>query len=263
MPAPARPPAQDADPDSPVSVVDRIAERDAERRAVVRTRRWRRAAWTAGGVAAGAALGWLAFVSPVLALDPAEVLISGEGTTIDVGDVRDQILPAGGVPLPRLDTVALRERVLELNGVKDVRIMRDWPRGLTVELTSREPVVAVPDGGAYALLDEDAVRVGTAGSAPGVPVVSVPLTDDATSRAALFAALDVMAALPPDLVGTVTSVTAGTQDDVRTRLEDGTTVVWGSGDRLELKARVVTTLRAAEPDARIIDVSSPDLPVTR
>ncbi|MBE1876453.1 cell division protein FtsQ/DivIB [Myceligenerans pegani] len=247
----------------PVSMVDRLAERDAERKAMARIRFWRRAAWATGGAAIAVALGWLAFFSPLLALDPGQVAISGEGTTVDVGEVRDEILPERGVPLPRLDTVALRERVLGLNGVKDVRIMRAWPQGLTVELTSREPVVAVPDGEAYALLDEDAVRVGTAASAKDVPVVGVPLSDDAGSRAALFAALDVMAALPPGLAGKVASVTADTQDDVRTRLDDGTAVVWGSGDRLELKARVVTTLRRAEPDARIIDVSSPDLPVTR
>ncbi|GAB3169582.1 hypothetical protein GCM10027059_34700 [Myceligenerans halotolerans] len=250
-------------PTGPVSMVDKLAERDAERRAMARTRLWRRVAWATGGAAAAVALGWLAFFSPVLALDTERVTVSGEGTTIDVGEVRDEIFPERGVPLPRLDTIALRERVLGLNGVKDVRIMRDWPRGLTVELTSREPVVAVPDGEGYALLDEDAVRVGTATSARNVPVVSVPLSDDPGSRAALFAALDVMAALPPGLAGKVASVTADTQDDVRTRLVDGTAVVWGSGDRLELKARVVTTLRAAEPDARIIDVSSPDLPVTR
>lgn len=230
---------------------------------MARTRFWRGAAWAVGGAAVAVAVGWLAFFSPLLALDPARVTVSGEGTTIDVGEVRDEIVPERGVPLPRLDTVALRERVLGLSGVKDVRIMRDWPRGLTVELTSREPVVAVPDGGAYALLDEDAVRVGTVASPTDVPVVSAPLSDDARSRAALFAALDVMAALPPGLAGKVASVTADTQDDVRTRLDDGTAVVWGSGDRLELKARVVTTLRKAEPDARVIDVSSPDLPVTR
>ncbi|MBO0607711.1 cell division protein FtsQ/DivIB [Myceligenerans salitolerans] len=246
-----------------MSMVDRLAERDAERRAMARTRFWRGAAWAVGGAAVAVAVGWLAFFSPLLALDPARVTVSGEGTTIDVGEVRDEIVPERGVPLPRLDTVALRERVLGLSGVKDVRIMRDWPRGLTVELTSREPVVAVPDGGAYALLDEDAVRVGTVASPTDVPVVSAPLSDDARSRAALFAALDVMAALPPGLAGKVASVTADTQDDVRTRLDDGTAVVWGSGDRLELKARVVTTLRKAEPDARVIDVSSPDLPVTR
>lgn len=250
-------------PSGPVSMVDRIAERDAERRAMARTRFWHRAAWISGGVAAVVALVWLIFLSPVLALDLGQVAVSGEGTTIDVAQVRDEVRLEAGVPLPRLGTVALRERILELNGVKDVRIMRDWPRGLTVELTSREPVVAVPDSGGYVLLDEDAVRVGTATTPQDVPVISAPLPDDAGSRAALFAALDVMAALPPELVGKVTSVTADTQDDVRTRLDDGTAVVWGSGDRLELKARVVTTLRAAEPDARIIDVSSPDLPVTR
>ncbi|WP_460751715.1 cell division protein FtsQ/DivIB [Myceligenerans cantabricum] len=246
-----------------MSVVDRIAERDAERRAMARYRVVRRLLWATAGAAVAVALGWLAFFSPLLALDLDLVTVTGEGTTVDVGEVRDEVRPERAVPLPRLDTVALRERVLELDGVKDVRIMRDWPRGLSVTLTSREPVVAVPDGGRFVLLDEDAVRVGTTGSVDDVPVVEVPLPDDDASRAALFAALDVMAALPDGLAGNVTSVTAGTQDDVRTVLGDGTVVIWGSGDRMALKARVVTTLRSAEPGATTIDVSSPDLPVTR
>ncbi|GAA1873168.1 cell division protein FtsQ/DivIB [Myceligenerans crystallogenes] len=247
----------------PVSVVGRIAERDAERRAEDRRRFWRRAAWAAGGAAVALGLVWGAFFSPLFALDPAEVTVTGTGTTIDAADVRAQIDPARGVPLPRVDTVTLRARLLTLNGVKDARVAHAWPHGLTIRLTSREPVVAVPAGGRYALLDDEGVRVGTT-TAPGdVPVVDAPLSDDDTARAALFAALDVMAALPRGLAKQVTAVQARTQDDVRTRLPDGAEVIWGSSDRLELKIEVATTLRKAEPDASVYDVSSPDLPVTR
>lgn len=246
-----------------ISVVDRIAERDAERATSARMAILRQIAWVAAGLLAVAAIVWAVFFSPLLALDPARVTLTGAGTTIDVDQVRAEIDPERGVPLPRLDTVALRERVLELNGVKDVRIMRDWPRGLSVELTSREPVVAVPDGSRFVLLDAEAVRVGTADTPGGVPVIKAPLADDDVSRAALFAALDVTAALPKHLAEQTTEVTADTQDDVRTHLTGGTVIIWGNGERLELKARVAALLRETAPDAGTIDVSAPDLPVTR
>src|SRR5690606_17835290 len=129
----------------------------------------------------------------------------------------------------------------------------DWPRGLSVELTSREPVVAVPDGGKFALLDAEAVRVGTTDSPDGVPVIEAPLVDDDVSRAALFAALDVMAALPEQLADQAAKVAASTQDDVRTHLADGTVIIWGNGDRLELKTRVAALLRETSPEAGTID----------
>lgn len=240
------------------AMADRLAERDAMRRHRLR----RRALGAVGGAAAAGAALWVVLFSPVLGLDPQEVVVTGEGTTVDVGQVRAVLDAQAGVPLPRLDTVALREQVLDLGGVKDVRILRTWPDGLDVALTARVPVAAVPDGGAWVLLDGEGVRVGTAEQVPeGLPEVSVPL--DADSARSLRAALVVLAALPDDLRTQVASVGAQTQDDVEMTLHDGVTVRWGGGEQVNLKVKVVQTLRAAAPEARVIDVSSPELPVTR
>lgn len=246
-------------------MADRLAERDAERAAMARHRFWVRAGWVVGAAAAAAALGWGAFFSPLLALAPEQVVVTGEGSTVDVAQVRDALDDDAGVPLPRLDTVAMRERVLALNAVKDVRITRAWPDGLDVVLTAREPVAAAPGTDGYALLDPEGVQVGVADPPPdGLPIVSVPLdAEPATGALALAAALRVLGALPPDLSSQVAEVSADTQDDVQTRLHDGALIHWGNGDRIALKVRVVQALRAAEPGARILDVSSPELPVTR
>lgn len=239
-----------------------MADRIAERTAMRRHRRWRRVlAWLLSA-AAVAALAWGAFWSPALALDGAEVTISGEGTTIDVERVRDAVTAQAGVPLPRLDTVALRGEILALRGVKDVRLSRVWPHGLDVALTSREPVAAVPYDGRFVLLDAEGVRVGRAAEPPkGLAVVEVPL--DGSSARALQAALHVLAALPARLSSQVASVHADTQDDVETVLRDGRSIRWGGGSRLALKVEVARTLLKVEPGARVVDVSSPELPVTR
>ncbi|MCZ2265072.1 FtsQ-type POTRA domain-containing protein [Isoptericola sp. QY 916] len=250
------PAGQEVPPRVSTAMADRLAERTAMRR----HRAWRRVlAWVLSVVVV-AGLAWVALWSPVLALERAEVSVAGAGRYVDEARVREIVEAPGGTPLPRLDTVAMREQVLGLRGVKDVRIARAWPHGLAVELTPRVPVAAVPDGDRLALLDSSGVRVATRDAAPkGLPQVDVPL-DDAL---ALQAALHVLAALPAQLAGKVEHVSADTQDAVETVLEDGTTVRWGGSSDLPLKVEAVRTLRKLADGARTIDVSSPELPVTR
>ncbi|MFD6449039.1 cell division protein FtsQ/DivIB, partial [Promicromonospora sp. NPDC060204] len=245
-------------------VSDQLADRLAERTAMARYRVWRRIGWTAFAVAVAAGLGWATFFSPLFALDAEQVRVTGEGTTVDVGEVREAVTDEAGVPLPRLDTVGLREQILAMNAVKNVRITRAWPDGLTVELTSREPVAAVPQpGGVYALMDAEGVRVATAEEVPeGLPSIVTSLSDAGAGRRALDAALAVLGALPPKLAADIRTVSAATQDDVRTTLSDGRVIRWGSGAEVPLKTKVAQTLLRAEPTATTVDVSSPGLPVT-
>ncbi|ARU52872.1 hypothetical protein CBR64_16905 [Cellulosimicrobium cellulans] len=252
-------------PTAPVGVVshgmtERLAERDAMRRHRVRTRVL---GWVSGALVA-AAIVWLAFFSSVLGLDPEDVTISGEGTVIDPAQVEAVVAESAGVPLPRLDTVALREQVLALNGVRDVEIRRAWPAGLTVQLESREPVVAVPVDGGFALLDADGVQVRTDPAVPdGLPEIDAPLDDRGAK--ALDAALVLLNALPADLHAQVAEVSAPTRDAVRMTLRDGVVVEWGSSEEAALKVRVLQTLRAVPENAGVTlyDVSAPTMPVTR
>lgn len=245
-------------------VSERLADRLAERTAMARYRVWRRIAWSAVALAVAAGLVWAAFFSSLLALDVAQVQVTGQGTTIDVEQVREAVAGEADVPLPRIDTVGLREQILVMNGVKDVRITRTWPDGLTVALTSREPVAAVPQAGdVYALMDAEGVRVGTVEEAPDdLPSIVVSLADSDAGRRSLDEALAVLGALPPGLAADIRTVSAATQDDVRTTLSDGRMIRWGSGARVELKTQVAQTLLRVEPSATTIDVSSPELPVT-
>ncbi|WP_246209313.1 cell division protein FtsQ/DivIB, partial [Cellulosimicrobium composti] len=254
-----------AGPAAPVGVVShgmaaRLAERDAMRRHRIRTRVL---AWT-GGLLVVAGLAWVAFFSSVLGLDLEDVTLAGEGTVVDPAQVEAVVAESAGVPLPRLDTVALRERVLDLNGVRDVEIRRVWPSGLAVLLESREPVVAVPVDDGFALLDAEGVHVRTDPAVPeGLPEIDAPL--DEQGARALDAALVLLNTLPPDLHAQVAEVSAPTRDAVRMTLRDGVVVEWGSSEEAALKVRVLQTLRAVPENAgvTVYDVSAPTMPVTR
>ncbi|WP_277212809.1 cell division protein FtsQ/DivIB [Isoptericola croceus] len=251
-----------ASAESPARVSSTMADRLAERSAMRRHRSWRTVVAVVLVAALVGGAGWVVGWSDLLALESGEVTVSGEGSTVDADAVRALVVAAAGTPLLRVDTAAMQSEILALRGVKDVTVQRSWPRGIDVVLTAREPVAAVPDRGRYVLLDAEGVRVGTRKAAPNsLPVVSVPLDDE--SAGSLRAALAVVAALPAELAVEVEQVSAQTQDDVETVLRDGVSVRWGGQGSLALKVEVVQTLREVAEDAGVIDVSSPELPVTR
>ncbi|MEZ0449747.1 cell division protein FtsQ/DivIB, partial [Cellulomonas sp. ICMP 17802] len=249
------------------SSVARFAERARARRNLAR----RQLVLVAGSAVAVGSLGWLLFGSPVLALDPTQVQVDGAGTVVAVDQVLAVVDAHAGTPLPRLDTVRLRDEVLDVPGVREARVTREWPQGLAVVLVAREPVAAVPEAAGdatthtapgFALLDMDGVQVGRVDAAPeGLPVVDVPVGDKRT----LTAVLSVLQQLPADLLAQVGAVSAHTQDTVTMTLRDNVEVDWGSAHETPLKIAVLSALRAspAAAGATVIDVSAPRLPITR
>lgn len=257
-------------PVRPAVVSTRSAERFAERARAARNLARRQVALVVAGVLVVAGLGYLVLFSPVFRLDPERVAVTGAGTVVAVDQVDAVVARHAGTPLPRLDTGAVREEVLQVPGVREASVTRDWPTGLTVALVSREPVAAVPEaqapegaaGPGFTLLDEEGVPVGRSDAPPdGLPVVGVPAEQPRT----LAAVLAVVRSLPDDLVAQVADVSAQTQDTIAMTLRDGVRVEWGSDDETALKATVLKTLRAspAAAGATVIDVSAPRLPITR
>lgn len=240
------------------AVVDPFTQRARYRRRLTR----RKALLAVAGAATVVATAWVTFFSPALALDPARIVVTGAGTVVAGGDVTAVLEQYVGTPLPRLDTIGLRDDLLDVPGVREVRVMRDWPRGLTVTLVSREPVAAVPADDGVSLVDTDGVRVGHADAAPqGLPLVDVPLEDSLT----LGAVLQVLAGMDPALAAEVTDVAATSRDDVVLTLSDGLSVEWGSAEKTALKSSLVQTLRSsgATAGASVVDVSAPTMPVVR
>ncbi|ROS77215.1 cell division protein FtsQ/DivIB [Cellulomonas sp. PhB143] len=256
-----------------------VEERLAERRAMARRRRTRVVAAWAGGVVLVAAVVWALLWSPLLALDADAVSVQvaggdGAGRYVDTDQVVDLARADVGVPLPRIDTVGLREDVRQLRGVADARVVRDWPRGVEVTVRPRVPVAAVPSGGDVVLLDAGGATVATVPKSPGdVPEVTVPLEvgaggvrgADAAATRALRSVLVVLDAIPPSMLDDVRQVGAKTQDAVTMTMRDGVTIEWGSDQDVDLKVRVLDVLRAdpSTDGVRVFDVSAPAAPITR
>ncbi|HIZ98521.1 MAG TPA: FtsQ-type POTRA domain-containing protein [Candidatus Janibacter merdipullorum] len=234
-------------------------QRFAERAAQARGQRWRR--WLVGSlvVVLLVAIGYLFWLSPVFAVRDVEVTGSSGLTTDVIEEEQEQEI---GRPLLQVDLDDLESRILERSpGAKEVTAERSWPHTINLDVTLRDPELAVATGkGTYRVLDIEGVEIGTESSAPkGVPTVTAE--EGATvSEHGVKAASSMLREMPDDLRGDVSAVTVDGADQVSFRL-GGTTVVWGDASSPDVKVRVIPVLLEKKP--KVIDVSAPDTPVTR
>jgi len=248
-------------PADPPRVSDGLADRLAERRRARRRLRLRAVWLVAAAVVLLAGAGYLALGSSVLALHTDAVSVTGANEIVDEADVLAVVEPHEGEPLLRLDTPGLRQELLGLVGVLDVTVQRELPHGLRITIEPRVPVATVRDGGDFVLLDGDGVELARTADRPdGVPLVSVPVGSTDTA-AALEAVLDVMSALPSDILDQVADASARTAFEVEFELDSGARVVWGSAEQNALKSEVLTALLPVP--AQVYDVSAPLSPITR
>ncbi|MFN2318824.1 MAG: cell division protein FtsQ/DivIB [Dermatophilaceae bacterium] len=247
-----------------VSSARATAERaSAQERFDRRVHARRRRTWKIAGalVALGVALGgawWVLWRSDWLLVET--VVVAGAEPrweeTIRITAAVSQLQP-----MVEVDTGTASSVVEELPVVKEARVLRSWPRTITIEVTQREPVLAVREGsGRFALVDDEGVTVEVVAEAPdGVPTLLTRGESGATS-ASYRAAWAVLSALPDSLKGEVTTATVSSAELLTLELGERT-IVWGGPQDLDLKLSVVEALLAAGES--YIDVSAPRTPVTR
>ncbi|MHB1065009.1 MAG: cell division protein FtsQ/DivIB, partial [Georgenia sp.] len=161
----------------------------------------------------------------------------------------------------RVSTGGVADRLGELPAVQDVRVVRAWPRGLTVTVVARVPVAAAASAEGWVLVDADGVRIATVAAVPeGLPEVTVPLETSAETAPAVSAVLTVLGALPEDLIGQVAQAGATGSAQVTLVLDDGALVRWGSAEENALKIEVLRVLR--QQPTSVYDVSAPRAPTT-
>jgi cell division protein FtsQ len=226
------------------------AERFAAGTRPSHTRRWVALALLLVVAAVGV---WAVWFSSWLVV--REVRVVG-AVTVSADSVRQAAAVPDRQPLARVDVDGIQGRVGAIPRVASVEVRRGWPNILVVVVTERQPLAVVPQGSTYAYVDPSGARFGELSLAPpGLAVVRTSSDD------ALASALGVLAALPADVRGTISRVSARTRDDVVLVLADGSTVQWGSADRSDRKVAVLRTLLPLH--ALRYDVSAPDLPTTQ
>jgi len=212
------------------------------------------------------ALCWLVFFSSVL--DVRSVAVQGlESDRLTAEQVREALGGLQDGPLARVDLSEAEHRVAAIPRVAKAEVWRGWPHTLRVKVVERRPVAAVrTEDGKFTQVDAGGVSFATEAAAPaGVPVVELALSQQANDALGVIgrpelvrAAVTVAAALPADVAKQAGALQVHSYDDIRLQLGNGVTVRWGSPDRTERKAKVLTALLGQK--AVNYDVSAPDAP---
>ncbi|WP_442930408.1 cell division protein FtsQ/DivIB [Mycobacterium sp. NBC_00419] len=204
----------------------------------------------------GVGLGLILYFTPLMSARSLVVTGIGAVTREEVVDAAKVQL---GTPLLQINTDTVADRVAEIRRVASARVQREYPSTLRITIVERVPIVVkdYPDG--PHLFDKDGVDFATAPPPPGLAYIDVD--NPGPKDAPTLAALEVMTALSPEVVGQVSRVAAPSVASVTLTLTDGRTVVWGTTDRTAEKAEKLAAL-LTQP-GRTYDVSSPDLPTVK
>ncbi|WP_440710442.1 FtsQ-type POTRA domain-containing protein [Herbiconiux sp. YIM B11900] len=238
-------------------------ERAESRRFTQRSRR-RRLAWLiTGATLAGLVLVvLLAAYSPLLAVRTIAV----EGTSrLDAAAVTASLDDQLGRPLALVDYGAIERDLAQYPLIASYAVEARPPDTLAIKLVERRPVAQVQTATGFDLLDAAGVTVQQSGERiAGFPVLD--LTGTEIGSRGFTAAAAVLTSLPDDILGQVDRIAGTTPDSVTFVFTGaGQSVVWGSPDDSELKARILARLIATQDPASPVqyDVSSPASPVVR
>ncbi|MFF3390523.1 cell division protein FtsQ/DivIB [Streptomyces sp. NPDC002669] len=172
-----------------------------------------------------------------------------------------------GAPLVSVDTDAIAARLLrELPRIDSVDVVRSWPHGIRLEVAERQPVLLIKKGAKFTEVDAKGVRFATVDKSPG----GVPLLELAPEKSASLRrfggdrlvgeAVRVAGELPGRVAEDTEVVRVASYDSISLELTRGRTVVWGSSEGGQVKAKVLTALMEAAPKAGHFDVSAPTAP---
>lgn len=213
---------------------------------------------------------WLLYGSQWLRVERVSVSGTDVLTPEKVREAAD--VPVGS-PLISVDTDAIAARLRrKLPRIDAVDVTRSWPHGIGLKVTERTPVLLVQKGGNFVEVDDEGVRFATVSQAPkGVPALQLTLSQPGSRAASLRRfgesrlvreAVRVAGDIPAAVARATRSVKVRSYDDISLELNDGRTVAWGSSEKGAAKARTLTALMKATPDARHFDVGVPTAPVS-
>jgi cell division protein FtsQ len=170
-----------------------------------------------------------------------------------------------GTPLPLLDEKELAESLSSFALIESFSAIALPPNGLQVSISERQAISIVTVGGERWLFDPAGVRVAQASGTDSLPEILI--SEDPKNSQRYANAIDVLMALPEELLDQVEFIEARSKDDVQMSLRSSRDqrIIWGDSSDSALKSKVLQALMANHRKTQSVtfDVSSPNAPVVR
>lgn len=215
-----------------------------------------------GSIAILMVLVGVATFSPVLAIK--EIYVTGTDR-IKPELVLKALQSHIGTPLPLLDEQKVAESLASFALIESFSVTALAPNGLEVKISERQAISIVDIKGERWLFDPAGVRVAPAKSTDTLPEILI--SEDPRNSHRYRNSIDVLLALPEDLLDEVEFIEARSKDDVQMSLRTSRNqrIVWGDSSDSVLKSKVLEALMLNHRKTQSVtfDVSSPNAPVVR
>jgi cell division protein FtsQ len=204
----------------------------------------------------------VATFSPLLAIQQVSVI----GTQrLNPDEIAKALSGQIGKPLPLLNQDEIASSLSGFTLIESFAATAVPPNELLVRVSERQALCIIEFQGALWLHDPAGVRIAIAEPSDLLPRVLI--TEEPTSSQRFKDSVDVLLALPVELLAEVEIIQANSRDDVQMSLRGnlGQRISWGDSSDAVLKSKVLQALIANNQGAIGVtfDVSSPNAPVVR
>lgn len=170
-----------------------------------------------------------------------------------------------GTPLPLLDEKEVAKSLASFALIESFSATAVPPNGLQVKISERQAISVVAVKGERWLYDPAGVKVALAKGSEELPEIQI--SEEPRNSQRYRNAIDVLMALPEDLLHQIEFIEARSKDDVQMSLRSSRDqkIVWGDSSDSVLKSKVLQALMANHRKTQSVtfDVSSPNAPVVR
>jgi cell division protein FtsQ len=223
---------------------------------------------------------WIFFFSPVFAFHSSDVQIRGGSQWIDRSRVWSVVADQTGLPQTNnssqnigrsefaFSSSNLEHELKSVQAIKSVTVEKKLPHGLLVTIHPRIAQAQLVDqSGAQNVVDEQGVVLSsTSQRINSLPLIHVSSLVQSPQDRAVQQALTVLSHIPTALRGTLSNVSAMTQDSVTTVTGSGISIMWGDASQMKLKGEIVQHIlidKGLMNGKKTIDVSAPLRPIVR
>ena len=170
-----------------------------------------------------------------------------------------------GTPLPLLDEKEVAKSLASFALIESFSATAVPPNGLQVKISERQAISVVAVKGERWLYDPAGVKVAQATGSEELPEIQI--SEEPRNSQRYRNAIEVLMALPEDLLHQVEFIEARSKDDVQMSLRTSREqrIIWGDSSDSVLKSKVLQALMANHRKTQSVtfDVSSPNAPVVR